>query len=314
MALGDDNYYRMAVNDKMSINNHNALLTKTNLIMKNIQLFVLVITLALSTAFTITNNSTDLDNNVERSSQITNKSFPKPADCEEVRLNGNRINGLYNIWPRNRKLACKSVEVYCDMKTDGGGWTVLQRRGNYGNAPNYFNKTWEFYKRGFGHLEKDFWLGNDVIYALTNQGSYSVRFDMRAANGTSAYALYDEFWIEDEAQKYHMNILGYSGNAGDSMNVHHGMKFSTFDNDNDKSSGNCAADGFATGGWWFNNCIEANFNGLYYPLGKYSGSFNNGVTWKSFGGTFNSMTNHEENSTFRISDYFSAMCRIFNRK
>ncbi|KAG8173701.1 hypothetical protein JTE90_026039 [Oedothorax gibbosus] len=209
-------------------------------IMKKIQLFVLVITSALCSAFSIENDSTDLDNKVERSSQVTNECFPKPVDCEEILMNGNRINGVYTIWPRHRKMSGKSVEVYCDMVTDGGGWTVLQRRGNFGKAMNYFNKTWEFYKNGFGQLEKDFWIGNNLIFTLTNQGSYSVRFDMRHHNGTSAYALYDKFWIEDEDKKYQLNIDGYSGNAGDSMSYHKAMKFSTSDNDNDPYSGNCA--------------------------------------------------------------------------
>ncbi|KAG8194678.1 hypothetical protein JTE90_027993 [Oedothorax gibbosus] len=158
--------------------------------------------------------------------------------------------------------------------------SVLQRRGNYGKAMNYFNKTWEFYKNGFGQLEKDFWIGNNLIFTLTNQGSYSVRFDMRHHNGTSAYALYDKFWIEDEDKKYQLNIDGYSGNAGDSMSYHKAMKFSTSDNDNDQHSGNCAV--MYSGAWWYKTCQQVTFNGLY-RIGKYSvpGS-TDGIHWYKF--------------------------------
>lgn len=37
------------------------------------------------------------------------------------------------------------------------------------------------------------------------------------------------------------------------------MQFSTFDADNDKSYGNCAAE--FEGGWWFNDCHSAYLTG-----------------------------------------------------
>lgn len=40
-----------------------------------------------------------------------------------------------------------------------------------------------------------------------------------------------------------------------------GMQFSSFDVDNDKYSGNCAAE--YLGGWWFNICHKAYLNGLW---------------------------------------------------
>ena len=33
-----------------------------------------------------------------------------------------------------------------------------------------FYRGWEEYKWGFGNKESEFWLGNEHIYALTNQG------------------------------------------------------------------------------------------------------------------------------------------------
>lgn len=47
------------------------------------------------------------------------------------------------------------------------GWTLIQRRED-GSVDFY--KTWDEYKKGFGHLEGEFWLGLEHIYQLTNQG------------------------------------------------------------------------------------------------------------------------------------------------
>ncbi|GFX72046.1 techylectin-5A [Trichonephila clavipes] len=84
----------------------------------------------------------------------------KPMDCKEVLENGNTESGVYTIWPRSRHANCEAIEVYCDLETAGGGWTVIQRRGDYGNAQNYFDKTWKDYKEGFGNLRWEFWLGD----------------------------------------------------------------------------------------------------------------------------------------------------------
>ncbi|GBN98126.1 hypothetical protein AVEN_32423-1, partial [Araneus ventricosus] len=45
-----------------------------------------------------------------------------------------------------------------------GGWTVLQRRGNFSRPNDYFFQDWASYKNGFGDIEKDFWIGNDNIF------------------------------------------------------------------------------------------------------------------------------------------------------
>ncbi|GFY69088.1 techylectin-5A [Trichonephila inaurata madagascariensis] len=212
--------------------------------------------------------------------------FPKPVDCEEVRRNGHNKSGIYTVWPRSRVAPC-SLVVYCDMETSGGGWTVIQRRGKFNGPMNFFNKNWRSYKNGFGYLDEEFWLGNENIYALTNQGPYTVRFDLEKRNGIRGYALYD-FWIDDEPQKYKLHIHGYSGTAGDSMSYHNGMYFSTPDNDNDRSDYyNCAND--RKSAWWFNYCMESNLNGLYRD-GYYYAEYNDGIDWHTFGGFKNSLT------------------------
>jgi hypothetical protein len=50
------------------------------------------------------------------------------------------------------------------------GWTVLQRRSN---GTIDFYRNWQDYRNGFGDLRTEFWLGNEKIHQLTNQGQYA---------------------------------------------------------------------------------------------------------------------------------------------
>ncbi|GFU10352.1 techylectin-5A [Nephila pilipes] len=186
-----------------------------------------------------------------------------PTHCEGLLRSDKKKSGIYTIWPKNRVTENRPIEVFCDMDTDGGGWTVIQRRGNYGRPNDYFFKDWDSYKTGFGDIDKDFWLGNDNIFALTNQRLYSIRFDLKAVDGEKRYAIYDTFWIDDENNYYTLHIKGYTGNAGDSVTAsHNNKKFTTKDRDNDsREDANCAM--VYQGAWWYSACHASNLNGLY---------------------------------------------------
>ncbi|XP_032241908.1 ryncolin-2 isoform X2 [Nematostella vectensis] len=134
---------------------------------------------------------------------------------------------------------CHPLDVYCDLGTSGGGWTVIQRRVD-GSVDFY--RGWDEYKRGFGNKEGEFWLGLDNIHAMTSQRRYRVRFDLEDFGGNTRYAEYDDFRVGDEAAKYQLVSIGtYSGTAGDSLAYHRGGYFSTPDRDNDvKDSESCA--------------------------------------------------------------------------
>ena len=126
------------------------------------------------------------------------------------------------------------------MDTDGGGFTVIQRRGNYDNQQDFY-LTWDEYAHGFGDVAKDFYLGNQIINCLTNQSNNEIRFDLEDWDGNTKYAVYDYFSISDESDNYRLSLGSYTkGTAGDSFGYQNNMQFSTWDADHDEYSGNCA--------------------------------------------------------------------------
>ena len=166
-----------------------------------------------------------------------------------------------------------SFNVYCDMRTDGGGWTVFQRRQD-GSVDFY--RGWNDYKSGFGQLTAEFWLGNDKIHRLTAARPSTLQVELEDWNGVKVYAKYGKFNIGDEQAKYRLEVGSYLGTAGDSLAYHNKMAFSTKDRDHDIYSSNCAVD--YTGAWWYNACYQSNLNGKY--LGNKHD--NRGARWYHF--------------------------------
>ncbi|XP_076326275.1 techylectin-5B-like [Tachypleus tridentatus] len=202
-----------------------------------------------------------------------------PQDCSNLLNSEHQKSGIYEVWPR---FLNESVHVWCDMHQDGGGWTVIQRRGDYGNDPLLFYKSWNDYKQGFGNISEDFWLGNDKIFALTSQNTMELFIYLENFEGEKRYALYSNFLVRSEREQYQMSYENYEGNAGDAMAVHNHRNFSTFDRDNDlkNSSPSCAEKYRA--GWWFDVCHKANLNGpyergLHEPTGR-------GINWEPWTG------------------------------
>jgi len=173
---------------------------------------------------------------------------------------------VYNVKDFCYGTNCQSTlsKVYCDTLTAGGGWTVIQRR-IYGRV-EFKKRDWVEYEEGFGDLTGEFWYGLHSIHCMTRYGRWELRIDFNFTNGTKSHLSYKQFAIGPAEDQYPLSISGFDSirlndpfnyGVADRLN---GMKFSSYDYDNDLSSNNCAA---AYGGWWYRACSRVFLNQDY---------------------------------------------------
>ncbi|XP_019636528.1 PREDICTED: fibrinogen C domain-containing protein 1-A-like [Branchiostoma belcheri] len=185
-----------------------------------------------------------------------------PQDCGDLLAEGFQTSRDYIVgYPQ-------PFHVYCDMDTDAGGWTVIQRRQD-GSVP--FDKTWTEYEQEFGNPTEEFWAGLGTIHDLTTQKQNELYVYLEDWEGHSRHARYSVFSVGGASGNYQATLSGYTGDAGDDLtladeNGRHsidGREFSTKDQDNDDSSSHCAST-YGQGGWWYPaSCGYAMLNGQY---------------------------------------------------
>uniref|UniRef100_A0A8C6TP11 Angiopoietin like 4 n=1 Tax=Neogobius melanostomus TaxID=47308 RepID=A0A8C6TP11_9GOBI len=174
-------------------------------------------------------------------------------DCHELFVQGQRKSGVYTVQPENSQTP---FSVLCEM-TPGGGWTVIQKRSDGSQS---FDQTWDSYRKGFGSLNGEFWLGLDHIHALSSQGRCVLQMELSDRSGES-HVTSSEFRLDGEERQFSLHLSPETGSSGSSA-----LPFSTADRDNDLSAGEHCAQ-IHSGGWWFGGCGDSNLNGDF-PSGR----------------------------------------------
>ncbi|XP_040170103.1 fibrinogen-like protein A [Anopheles arabiensis] len=166
---------------------------------------------------------------------------------------------------------------YCEQVSFGGGWLVIQHRYN---GMEDFDRNWTDYRNGFGSIGGEFWLGLERLHLVTSARKHELLVELKDFSGEYKYARYNATEIGSELEQYPLMLGSYIGTAGDSLNYHNNMKFTTMDRDNDnKKDVNCARPD--RGGWWFNECYTANLNGRYKNIKN-----TNSINWYDFKSDF----------------------------
>ncbi|CAG2191310.1 unnamed protein product [Mytilus edulis] len=100
-----------------------------------------------------------------------------PRECSEIKGN-NLANGVYNIYPDETAAA---VQVYCDMVTENGAWTVCDVI--------------------LLHTSR-----NEIIHEITSHGNHELRIEMTDFDGKLKFAEYRVFGLGDEIGGYPLLI------------------------------------------------------------------------------------------------------------
>ena len=127
---------------------------------------------------------------------------PLSRDCQDVALTrGTNASGSYTITLPDD---VGSFHVFCDMESNGGGWTVFQKRFN--GSVNFFH-NWQDYENGFGSSDGKYWLGLRNVRRLVSDGrNRALRIDLEAFDSEKAYAEYGTFMIGDNASNYRLTV------------------------------------------------------------------------------------------------------------
>uniref|UniRef100_A0A3P9HFB2 Fibrinogen C-terminal domain-containing protein n=1 Tax=Oryzias latipes TaxID=8090 RepID=A0A3P9HFB2_ORYLA len=188
-----------------------------------------------------------------------------PVDCSDIYDQDNsRPSGVYTVYP---------IE-------DTYGVQVFQRRMD--GSLNFY-RPWDYYRTGFGSADGEIWLGLENLFQLCLRKKYELLVDMEDFEGNKAYARYSSFSIGPEDKGYKLEVTGFTdGGAGDALSYNSGMKFSTFEKDQDAWHDNCGKK--SLGAFWYKECTYANPNGIY-RWGKDGTIQAVGVEWEQWKGS-----------------------------
>ncbi|WP_010663314.1 fibrinogen-like YCDxxxxGGGW domain-containing protein [Marinilabilia salmonicolor] len=206
---------------------------------------------------------------VESISKVGNISSPGLfKSCKEIKdANPEAVDGIYTIDPDGEG-GSEPFECYCDMTTDGGGWTlVLLSNTAIAGCPR------PYWTEAVNNVNLNGALSTDITsYDLFlgvrhwNFLGSSARLDMGESPSNLAHRAYYDFSL-DESNNYALVMSNESvtihteGTASPGMYTYHnGRPLTTRDADHDAFSSNCSHNYYESA-WWYGACMSGSFWG-----------------------------------------------------
>ncbi len=214
--------------------------------------------------------------------------------CKELLLNNpGSPDGIYTIDPDGSG-PDEPINCYCDMTTDGGGWTlVLLNNKDVTGCPS------PFWTEVVNDVNLNGILNSDItsfdlflgVKYWNNIGT-EARLEMGASPSSLSHRAYYDLSL-DENNNYALQMANESitinteGTASPGMySYHNGRLLTTRDNDNDTYASNCS-NNYGHSAWWYANCWNGSFWGgggvIYQDAPYWSGDateyFEYGSIW-----------------------------------
>ncbi|XP_067660166.1 angiopoietin-related protein 2-like [Haliotis asinina] len=184
-------------------------------------------------------------------------------------------NGIFLCQPKG---APAPIKVRCFMQYKGRAVLMTQTSGNQ----NY-TRTWEEYKRGFGSLSGDHWLGNDNIHYITSGRSHYLLVQLwtpgNSRSNQLAQRFYYDFRVGPEVDDYKVTFASSFPNAQLAQRpaecLVNATPFSTLDVDHSSGAVELTKSGF-----WHANPPKCNPTGHLKPTDTSWGGDKTDVFWE----------------------------------
>ncbi len=181
--------------------------------------------------------------------------------------------------------APSSFQVYCDMVTDGGGWTLVWSNLRGGRGKPFTELQWysaiNTLPRAGGQLGADpesFTVYTGLKYWPELAPGSLLRYSWANDYGSpidQSYRCTFGFTLPN----YNIGLIGCTqlvGTFAPGLYVYSNtLPFSTYDADHDTSATNCAST-YTNSPWWYGNCWDGSISGG----GELSSGYPNGAQWR----------------------------------